>query len=99
MHQTSDLNVNNFTCPFMIAFGTVNDWNRLGWGTNLPEQTGEEKMSLVTRVGLPGNAEEDACEPPRVPAQVFWLPLLCRMRPNLGTREYNNDSFIEASVA
>ena len=55
-------------------------------------------MSLVTHVGLPGNAEEDACEPPRVPAQVFQLPLLCRMRPNLGTREYNNDTFIEASV-
>jgi len=55
-------------------------------------------LPLVTHVGLPGNAEEDACEPPRVPAQVFSLPLLYRMRPNLGTREYNNDSFIKASV-
>lgn len=56
-------------------------------------------MSLVTHVNLPGNAEKDACEPPRVPAQVFLLPLLCRMRPDLGTTEHNNDSFIEASVA
>ena len=56
-------------------------------------------MSLVTHVRLPGIVEEDACGPARVPAQVFLLPLLCRMRPNLRTRENNNDSFIEASVA
>lgn len=55
-------------------------------------------MSLVTHVRLPGHVEEDACVPPREPVQAFSLPLLCRMRPNLRTRENNNDSFIEASA-
>ena len=45
---------------------------RTGWdGEQICPNKQEGKMSLVTHVRLPGNAEEDACEPPRVPAQVF----------------------------
>lgn len=56
--------------------------------------------NVLSYVRLPGHVEleEGACVQARVPAQAFLMLLLCRMHPNLRTRENNNDSFIEASV-
>lgn len=55
-------------------------------------------MSLVTQVRLPDSGE-GAWLLTDEPNQVFSLLLLYQMRPNLRTREKNNDSFIKASAA